>query len=222
MTSTAAVVPASSSYGSVPSSKRSGTASEDGSSLSGRTVSSSAGSADEHAEVRAEELVRRAGVEVGAEGDHVDGGVRGQVHPVDVHERAAACAAAAIAATSGRVPTRLEAPVTATTRRPVGQHALDRLDRQLAGGRGRGRPSARSRRRRGPRRTQGRMLASWSSRVTTTSSPGPHCLARARARSYVSCVIERPNTTPPGVTPRGRRRPAARRARSRRRGAHRP
>ena len=45
MTSTAAVVPASSSYGSVPSSKRSGTASDDGSSLSGCTVSSSAGSA---------------------------------------------------------------------------------------------------------------------------------------------------------------------------------
>ena len=45
MRSTAAVTPASSSYGSVPSSKRSGTASVDGTSLSGRSVSSSAGSA---------------------------------------------------------------------------------------------------------------------------------------------------------------------------------
>ncbi len=36
--------------------------------------------------------------------------------------------------------------------------------------------------------TQGRMLASWSSRVTTTSSPGPQSCARVRARSKVSWV----------------------------------
>ena len=31
--------------------------------------------------------------------------------------------------------------------------------------------------------THGRMLESWSSRVTTTSSPGPHCLASVREKS---------------------------------------
>jgi hypothetical protein len=42
------------------------------------------------------------------------------------------------------------------------------------------------------------MLASWSRRVTTTSSPGVHCFARARARSYVAWVIDRAKTTPRG------------------------
>ena len=45
------------------------------------------------------------------------------------------------------------------------------------------------------------MLPSWSSRLTTTSSPGPHRDASERAKSKVSCVIDRPNTTPPGSTP---------------------
>ncbi len=51
--------------------------------------------------------------------------------------------------------------------------------------------------------TQGRMFESWSSRLTTTSSPGPHSCdaARVRAMSMVSWVIERPKTTPPGSTP---------------------
>ena len=52
-----------------------------------------------------------------------------------------------------------------------------------------------------PAITQGRMLASWSSRVTTTSSPGPQPWAKVRARSKVICVIERPNTIPPGSAP---------------------
>jgi len=49
--------------------------------------------------------------------------------------------------------------------------------------------------------TQGRMSASWSRRVTTTSSPGAHRRASARARSMVSWVIDRPTTTPPGAQP---------------------
>ena len=49
--------------------------------------------------------------------------------------------------------------------------------------------------------TQGRTLASWSSRVTTTSSPGSQSLASARARSKVSWVMLRPNTTPSGTPP---------------------
>ncbi len=45
------------------------------------------------------------------------------------------------------------------------------------------------------------MFPSWSSRVTTTSSPGTHSLASARETSYVACVIDRANTTPPGSHP---------------------
>jgi hypothetical protein len=50
-------------------------------------------------------------------------------------------------------------------------------------------------------RTQGRMFASWSSRVTMTSSPGAQVVASARATSYVIWVIDRPKTTPPGSAP---------------------
>ena len=49
--------------------------------------------------------------------------------------------------------------------------------------------------------THGRMLESWSSRVTTTLSPGTHCLASARDMSYVACVADRANTTPPASHP---------------------
>jgi hypothetical protein len=49
--------------------------------------------------------------------------------------------------------------------------------------------------------THGRMLASWSSRVTTTSSPGPHPADSARATSNVSAVALRPKTTPRGSAP---------------------
>ena len=45
------------------------------------------------------------------------------------------------------------------------------------------------------------MLESWSSRVTTTWSPGTHCLASARDTSYVACVIDRANTTPSASQP---------------------
>ena len=50
-------------------------------------------------------------------------------------------------------------------------------------------------------RSHGRTFASWSSRVTTISSPGSQVLASARARSKVSWVIDRPNTTPPASQP---------------------
>ncbi len=48
--------------------------------------------------------------------------------------------------------------------------------------------------------THGLMLASWSSRLTTTSSPGPHERASVRARWKVSSVADRPKTTPCGST----------------------
>ena len=43
------------------------------------------------------------------------------------------------------------------------------------------------------------MFASWSSRETTTSSPGRQVLASVREKSNVSCVMLRPKTMPAGV-----------------------
>ena len=48
---------------------------------------------------------------------------------------------------------------------------------------------------------QGRMFASWSRRVTTTSSPGSHVAASVRAMANVSSVMLRPNTTPRASAP---------------------
>jgi hypothetical protein len=47
----------------------------------------------------------------------------------------------------------------------------------------------------------GRTSAPWSRVVKTTSSPGPQPRARVRARSKVSWVMLRPNTTPRGWAP---------------------
>ena len=66
----------------MPSSNRSGTSSDDGSSLAGASVSSRAGAAASTPQCGPEELVRRAGEEVGAERPDVDRRVRGQVHAV--------------------------------------------------------------------------------------------------------------------------------------------
>ena len=66
--------------------------------------------------VRAEELVRRAGEEVRAERGNVDGGVRGEVHAVDVDERAGLVGAGGDLGDAGRVPIRLDAAVIATSR----------------------------------------------------------------------------------------------------------
>ena len=49
--------------------------------------------------------------------------------------------------------------------------------------------------------THGRTLASWSSLLTTISSPGSQSLAIAREMSNVSWVMLRPNTTPSGTPP---------------------
>ena len=49
--------------------------------------------------------------------------------------------------------------------------------------------------------TQGRTLASWSSRDTTTSSPVRHVFANVPATVYVNPVALGPNTTPAAVPP---------------------
>ena len=105
-----------------------------------------------------------------------------------------------MAGTSGRVPRTLDAPVTATTRvRSESTARTSSTPRSpVAGSKPTQRTSAPAE---AAACTHGRMLASWSSRVTTTSSPGRHCLASARATSYVAWVIERAKTTPPGWQP---------------------
>ncbi len=105
-----------------------------------------------------------------------------------------------MAATSGRVPIRLEAPVTATS--PV---RSDSSAPTVAGSSSPVAGSKSAQRTVAPRAcaacTQGRMFASWSSRVTTTSSPGPQPADSTRDSSYVRAVALRPKTTPPGSPP---------------------
>src|SRR6478735_1259054 len=104
-----------------------------------------------------------------------------------------------MAGRSGRVPMRLDAAVTATRRvRP-------RMTAAAASGLSSPVPGSNSAQRTvAPRAsaasTQGRMLASWSRRLTTTSSPGPQSDESVRASWKVSSVAERPKTTPPGST----------------------
>ena len=137
---------------------------------------------------------------VRAERGHVDRRVRGQVDAVDEEQRAGPVRLRRRSrGTAGRVPIRFDAPVTATSRVRVGQHGRDVVE--LGGGRVEVEPTAPSRRRARRRCTHGRMLASWSSRVTTTSSPGPQPAASVRARSKVSAVMLRPNTIPRGSAP---------------------
>ena len=95
---------------------------------------------------------------------------------------------------------RLDAPVTATSRvRGLSASSRESSDSSAVSG------SKSTHRTAAPAAsaaiTQGRTLPSWSSRVTTTSSSGPHSLAIARLTSKVSWVKLRPNTTPPAGAP---------------------
>ncbi len=102
-----------------------------------------------------------------------------------------------MAATSGRVPRMFDAPVTATTRvlSLTSDRTSSAVRMPVLGSNSAQRTVA-------PVRsayvTHGRTLPSWSSRVTTTSSPGPHDCARVRATWNVSSVMLRPNTMPAG------------------------
>ena len=105
-----------------------------------------------------------------------------------------------MARTGGRVPIRFDAAVTAT-RRVRGDSTAATASAESSPVCG----SNSAHRTLAPAAcaasTQGRMFASWSSRDTTISSPGAQRVARVRARSNVSAVMLRPNTTPPGSTP---------------------
>ena len=163
----------------------------------------------EDSAVRAEELVRRAGEEVGAERGRCR---RARARCSGRRRRRAGprrrAPASAMAATSGRVPIRLEAAVTATS--------LVRSERTAATCSTSSSPvsgSKSAQRTVAPARSaawiQGRTLASWSSRVTTTSSPGPQP-GPASAPGPSSAGSSTGRTRPPrvGVDEVGHRGPA--------------
>src|SRR4051794_19965484 len=112
----------------------------------------------------------------------------------------AACTTSAMADRSGMVPIRLEAPVTATSLVAglVTRSIWPGTSSPVSGSKSAKRTVAPTD---SAASTQVRTLASWSSRVTTTSSPGPQSLARVRARSRVSWVMLRPKTMPSGSAP---------------------
>ena len=109
-------------------------------------------------------------------------------------------AASVIARTSGRVPIALEAAVTATRR-----VRSDRTRSTAAAGSSPVSASKSATRTVAPARSaasrHGRTLASWSSDVTTTSSPGAQVREMASAKWKVSVVMFGPRTTPSGVPP---------------------
>ena len=105
-----------------------------------------------------------------------------------------------IARTGGQVPSRFDAAVTATSRvRGDSTCATASAGSSAVAG------SNSAQRTRAPTAsaasTQGLTFASWSSEVTTTSSPGPHVAASVRATSNVIWVMLRPKTTPRGSAP---------------------
>ncbi len=94
----------------------------------------------------------------------------------------ASCATAAIVGTSGRVPMRFEAPVTATRRVRSESTAVTAsvASSPVSGSKSAQRTVAPAR---SAACTHGRTFASWSSRVTTTSSPAPQSRDRFREKS---------------------------------------
>ncbi len=184
----------------MPSSNRSGTASEDGSSFAGRSVSSSAGAAASTPQCGPRNLYGEQVKKSAPSAATSTGACAVRCTPSTASSAPARCTSAAISATGGRVPIRLDAPVTATSLvRSVSTSATSSaVSSPVAGSNPIQRtvaPAASA------ARTQGRTFASWSSRETTTSSPGPQPVASVRARSNVSWVALRPNTMPPGSAP---------------------
>ena len=139
--------------------------------MSGVSSASSLGSCPQHADVRAEPLVGRAGERVAAERGDVDRPVRRGVHRVDVDARAGRVGGVDDAAQVGDRADRVGGVGDRDPAGLVGQHRLDGARRQLersgSGSAKRIAPPLRS-----AWMTHGRTLASWSRRVTTTSSPG--------------------------------------------------
>ena len=185
----------------VPVSQRRGPRSAAGRTLATGSSSSSAGSAPQHAGVRAVPLVRAGHEDVAADGVDVDRAVRREVHGVDED-----AGAGVVGGGDDRceVGDRAEQVGGAGDRDPAGA-LVDQV-----GHRGRVEPAGlpgrtgRGRARRRPGRTarrHGVTLASWSSRVPTTRSPGRSVAATARVNASVSVVMLAPKATPPADAP---------------------
>ena len=151
--------------------------------------------------VRAEELVRRADQHVDVPGRDVDRPVRRVVDGVGPGERAGGVRELDDARTSGAVPTEFAATGKATTRVRSESCRLEIVVVELE--------IVVQRRRRGRRRprscassSHGETLASWSSAVTTISSPSRSVRANARVRRKLSAVMLCPNAVSPGEQPR--------------------
>ena len=154
------------------------------------------------AEVRPEELVRRAEHDVEAQlARAAAAGAARSARRRPRRARRRECAAAAIRAASGIEPTALEARVKATTRvrSPMSSSSASRS-------------SVTSSARSGAVRTtsswsfaatssQGETFASWSSAVTTISSPGSSVRATAWASWKFSVVMFAPNAMPSSSAP---------------------
>ncbi len=115
------------------------------------------GARRQHAAVGAEELVRRAGVEVRAEGRHVDQRVRGGVDAVDVEQGAGRVRAVRDRGHVGHRPDQVGGGRDGDDPGPRTERLLDLRRGRARRSRGRSRPSAPSRRRpRPPAPTSGR------------------------------------------------------------------
>ena len=97
----------------------------------------------------------------------------------------AACAAATIAGSSGTVPMAFDAARHRDPARARRQHRLDRARRAARASRGSGSAQRTVAPARSAAITHGRTFASWSRRVTTTSSPGASVRPTAAARRIV-------------------------------------
>ena len=128
----------------MPSSNRSGTCVRGRQQLVGTQRLEHLGPGGEHAAVGSEELVGRAGEEVGAERRHVDRCVRRVVHAVDVDQGAGGVGEVGDrAARRASCPAGWTPPVTATSRVRSLSTACDLRRRRARRSRGRSRPSAR-------------------------------------------------------------------------------
>ena len=179
----------------VPVSQRCGSTSSAASSLYGAQPAEELAADAHHALVRAEELVRRGGHDVGAPAVQVRRVVLGEVDAVDGDERADVF----------RQPRRPRPPAASTPRRWTRAVQATSLVRGVIASASEPRSRVTSSSRTSAQRTvapasraastHGRMFASWSRRVTTISSPGPNVRPNERDRWSRIDVAFWPNTT---------------------------
>ena len=157
--------------------------------------------AERHPHVRPVELVRRAEEHVDVPGGHVDRAVRAVVDGVGPGERADAVGELDDAPHIGRGADRVGRDRERDDAGAVVELRL-RGCRSRARGRRARRPGATTMPRSSWSASQGATLPSWSSRVTSTSSPAFSSRASARVRRKLSEVMLWPNATSSPEQPR--------------------